>query len=198
MNLKTILIAAVLLGLLAAPSVAAQSTETTNATNSPAPASTATPTDTPTSEPSNATSMLALDERTNLVEKSYNRNTGVLTLTFESERYAPLQLLVIEDTDASTGSATFQSMNLQPGQRTEVQIEAPPNTRVWLSTDLSRQNGELHFVRTTQGDALLGGPWSGADVRDAAFASASGVALMVLYRLVLERSAINRDGERVA
>jgi len=185
MNHKLTLIAMVLLALLVAPPAAAQSTEQ--------PTTTATPTNA-----ENSTSMLAVDDRTNLVEKSYNRDSGVLTLTFESQRYAPVQLLVIEDTDASTGTATFQTANINPGQRTEVQIEAPPNSRVWISTDLSRQNGELHFVKTTEGSALLSGPWSGADVRDAASASAAGVALMVLYRLVLERSAVNKDGERVA
>ncbi|WP_156105804.1 hypothetical protein [Halobellus rufus] len=190
MNHKPVLIAVVLLALLVAPPAAAQATD--QPTNS-----TATPTATPQPE-DNSTAILALDGRTDVVEKSYNRNTGVLTLTFESQRYAPVQLLVIEDTDASTGSASFQTANLNPGERTEVQIEAPPNSRVWISTDLSRENGELHFVKTTEGSALLSGPWSGADVRDAGAASAAGVALMVLYRLVLERSAVNKDGERVA
>jgi hypothetical protein len=183
-RLLVILIVAIALGSLVAPA-AAQSNETT-------------PTATQTPQSTNATSMLAIDPQTNLVEKSYNRDTGVLTLTFESDRYTPVDLLVIEDTDASTGTASFQSAHLQPGQRTEVQIEAPPNSRVWISTDLSKEAGELHFVKTTEGSALLSGPWSGADVRDAGFASASGVALMVLYRLVLEHSAVNKNGERVA
>lgn len=182
-KLLTLVLCCIALGSLVAPA-AAQSTET--------------PTQTPTAESENATSILALDSQTDLVEKSYNRDTGVLTLTFESDRYAPVSLLVIEDTDASTGSATFAERNIQPNQPTEVQIEAPPDSRVWISTDLSRQNGELHFVKTTDSGALLSGPWSGADVRDAAFASAAGVALMVLYRLVVEHSAINKDGERVA
>ncbi|WP_336024771.1 hypothetical protein [Halobellus salinisoli] len=186
MNHKPVLIAVVLLALLVAPPAAAQAIDQPNN-------STATP-----QSQDNSTAILALDGRTDLVEKSYDRDAGVLTLTFESQRYAPVQLLVIEDTDASTGSASFQTANLNPGERTEVQIEAPPNSRVWISTDLSRENGELHFVKTTEGSALLSGPWSGADVRDAGAASAAGVALMVLYRLVLERSAVNKDGERVA
>ena len=182
-KLLILVIVAIALASSVAPA-AAQATETTTAT------STATPT--------NSTSILAVDSQTDLVEKSYNRDTGVLTLTFESDRYAPIDLLVIEDTDASTGTASFQSSYLQPNQQTEVQIEAPPNSRVWISTDLSKEAGELHFVKTTEGSALLSGPWSGADVRDAGFASASGVALMVLYRLVLEHSAVNKNGERVA
>ena len=146
----------------------------------------------------NSTSILAVDGSTNLVDKSYNRDTGVLTLTFESDRYTPVSLFVIEDTDSSTGSATYQERYLQPNERTEVQIQAPPNTRVWISTDQSQQNGVVHFVKTTDGGALIGGPFTGADVRDAGFASAAGVALMVLYRLVVERSAVNKDGERFA
>jgi len=188
MNHKHTLVLAVLLGLLVAPPVAAQSTETPTPT-------TATPTP---SSSTNATSILAVDEYTNLVDKSYDRNSGVLTLTFEADRYAPISLLVVEDTDASTGSATFREQYLQPNQRTEVRIEAPPNSRVWISTDLSQQNGQIHFVKTSEGSALIGGPWTAADVRDAGLASAAGVALMVLYRLVRERSAVDKTGERVA
>jgi len=188
MNHKHTLILAVLLGLLVAPPVAAQSTETPTPT-------TATPTP---SSSTNATSILAIDERTDLVDKSYNRQTGVLTLTFKSDRYAPVSLLVIEETDASTGSAKFREAYLQPNQETKVQIQAPPNSRVWISTDLSQQNGVVHFVKTTEGSALISGPWTAADVRDAGLASAAGVALMVLYRLVRERSAVDKTGERVA
>jgi len=158
---------------------------------------TATPTATPASS-TNSTAILAVDPATNLVDKSYNRNTGTLTLTFESDRYAPVNLLVVEETDSQSGSANFRSVYLQPNQKTQVQIRAPPNSRVWISTDLARENGRISFVKTTESGGLLTGPWSGADVRDAALASASGVALMVLYRLVVERSAINKDGERVA
>jgi len=188
MNLKHTLIACLVLGLVVAPPAVAQSDEPTPTTS------------TATSSPTNSTaaSLLAVDRQTDLVDKQYNRNTGTLTLTFRSDRYAPVSLLVIEDTEASTGSATFAKRYLQPGETTEVQIEAPPNTRVWVSTDLSQQNGVVHYVKTTEGSALISGPWTAADVRDAGLASASGVALMVLYRLVIERSAVNKDGERVA
>ncbi|WP_256288335.1 hypothetical protein [Halobellus inordinatus] len=189
MNHKLALIACLVLGLLVAPPAAAQSDE---------PTATSTTTATPSSSSTNSTSLLAVDRHTDLVDKRYNRNTGTLTLTFEADRYAPISLLVIEDTGSSTGSATFTKRYLQPGETTEVQIEAPPNTRVWISTDLSQQNGVVHFVQTTEGSALISGPWTAADVRDAALASASGVALMVLYRLVVERSAVNKNGERVA
>ncbi len=191
MNHKLALIACLVLGLLVAPPAAAQSDELTATPTS-------TTTATPSSSSTNSTSLLAVDQHTDLVDKRYNRNTGTLTLTFEADRYAPISLLVIEDTDSSTGSATFTKRYLQPDETTEVQIEASPNTRVWISTDLSQENGVVHFVQTTEGSALISGPWTAADVRDAALASASGVALMVLYRLVVERSAVNKDGERVA
>lgn len=187
-KLLILVLCCIAIGSLVAPA-AAQSNQTATATT--------TATSTPTSS-TNSTAILAVDKQTNLVEKSYNRDTGILTLTFETDRYTSISLLAIEDTDASTGSATFQGTNLDPNTRTQVQIQAPPNSRVWISTDLSRRNGEIHFVQTTEGSGIISGPWTATDVRDAAFASAAGVALMVLYRLVLEHSAINKDGERVA
>jgi hypothetical protein len=188
-KLLILVICCIALGSLAAP-VAAQSTDT--------PTNNSTTTATASSSSTNSTALLVVDERTNLVAKSYDRSTGTLTLTFESDRYTPVSLLVVQDTEASTGTATYQQSYLQPGERTEVQITAPPNSRVWISTDLSQEAGQIHFVRTSEGGSLIGGPWTASDVRDAGAASAVGVALMVLYRLVLEHSAINKDGERVA
>ncbi|MFA1612426.1 hypothetical protein [Halobellus rubicundus] len=182
MNLKLTLVAVVLLGLLVAPPAAAQSTETTPTTTSA----------------DNSTALLQVDDYTTVVEKSYDRSTGVLTLTIESERFTSISLLAVKQTDASSGSASFESTNIRPGQRVTVQIDAPPNTRVWISSDRSRQNGVLHFIKTSEGSALISGPWTAADVRNAGLASAAGVALMVLYRLVLERSAVAKEGERVA
>lgn len=186
-KLLILVLCCIALGSLVAPA-AAQSTNST---------ATATATTSPSSS-TNATAILAVDKQTNLVDKSYNRDSGVLTLTLETDRYTSLSLLVIEDTEATTGTATFVERNLDPGTTTEVQIEAPPDSRVWISTDLSRQNGELHFVKTTDSGGLISGPWTGADVRDAGIGASVGVALMVLYRLVLEHSAVNKDGERVA
>jgi len=192
MNTKPILVLTLVvsltLGGFAAPVAAQKSTAEP----------TSTPTATTTSTPTNSTALLAIDEQTTLVDKSYNRDTGVLTLTFESDRYAPVSLFVIEDTDASTGSATYASRFLQPGQQTEVQIQAPPDTRVWISTDQSQENGVVHFVKTTDGSPLIGGPFTGADVRNGAFAASLGTALMILYRLVREHTAVDKNGERVA
>ena len=151
---------------------------------------------TPASE--NESVLLVLDESTRLVSKSYDRETGTLSLVFYSDRYQSVSLVAPRDTSSEQGTAAFVSQYLQPEQKTTVTIQAQPGSKVWITTDQSATNGELHWVEPTGGGSFIGGPWTGVDARDAGIGASLGTALAALLVITRERYGLHRGMEREA
>lgn len=185
--------------LLLVPSTAVAQQSTTNATPAPGDESTSTnSTTTVATDESNQSALLVVDDHISLVEKRYDRDAGVLHLTFKSDAYLAVSLVAPTEASGETGTSEFRTAWLDPGTTTRVTIPAPPNSKVWLLSAGSRDAGKIHHVRTTPPSSLIGGPWTGTDVRDAALGGALAIVIAMLDEAIAAKIGLGNGIERLA
>ncbi|TVT81801.1 hypothetical protein FQA18_20120, partial [Haloferax volcanii] len=98
----------------------------------------------------------------------------------------------------STGAAAGNLVRrpIPPG-RTTIRIDSP-EPRVTLVTSYSIENGQYTELRFEDGSALIAGPFTGTDVRDAAIGGTVGTSFGALLIIVRRRFGLHRGMERVA
>nr|WP_015060817.1 hypothetical protein [Haloferax lucentense]ADB79730.1 unknown [Haloferax lucentense DSM 14919] len=189
-----ILVSCIALLLAASGTVAAQETATASAptetTTAAAP--------TTASESSNETTYygdVAGDRAVRIVSAEYVDGTAVLVL----ESDLPRTVTVTAPTGStSTGAAAGNLVRrpIPPG-RTTIRIDSP-EPRVTLVTSYSIENGQYTEIRFKDGSALIAGPFTGTDVRDAAIGGTVGTSFGALLIIVRRRFGLHRGMERVA
>ncbi|EMA03630.1 hypothetical protein C438_13429 [Haloferax denitrificans ATCC 35960] len=194
-RIHTIILVSCIALLFAVPgTVAAQETATASA-----PTETTTAAAPPTaSESSNETAYfgdVAGDRAVRIVSAEYRDGTAIITL----ESDLPRTVTVTAPTGStSTGAAAGNLVNrpIPPG-RTTIRIDSP-EPRVTIVTSYSIENGQYTEIRFEDGSALIAGPFTGTDVRDAAIGGALGTSFGALLIIVRRRFGLHRGMERVA
>ncbi|MFK8212081.1 hypothetical protein [Haloferax volcanii] len=175
--------------------VAAQETATASA-----PTETTTAAAPPTaSESSNETTYygdVAGDPLLRIVDAEYRDGTAIITLEADAPR------LVTVTAPTGSTSAGVASGNIVrrsvPNGRSTIRV-ASPEPRVTLTTSTSVGNGQYTEIRFDDGgSALIAGPFTGTDVRDAAIGGAFGTSFGALLIIVRRRFGLHRGMERVA
>ncbi|AXG08640.1 hypothetical protein DU484_01540 [Haloplanus rubicundus] len=175
----------------AAPVVAQ---ENTNATETPAPTTTATP--------SNSSAALVIDKTLQITEWSYRGGTFVIT--FHSDTYQSVSLTAVPESSSSgesSGTVNYRERFVQPNAETVVRIDVPKSdgrARVWIFSSRSAETGTVHYLEAGRSASLLSGPFDGSDVRDGAIGGASGVGFAVLYVVARAKLGADQRGERLA
>ncbi|RDZ54487.1 hypothetical protein C5C07_02875 [Haloferax sp. Atlit-4N] len=194
-RIHTIILVSCIALLLAVPgTVVAQETSTASA-----PTETTTAAAPPTaSESSNETTYfgdVAGDPLLRIVDAEYRDGTAIITLEADAPR------LVTVTAPTGSTSAGVASGNIVrrsvPKGRSTIRV-ASPEPRVTLTTSTSIRNEQYTEIRFEDGSALIAGPFTGTDVRDAAIGGAFGTSFGALLIIVRRRFGLHRGMERVA
>jgi len=195
-RIHTIILVSCIALLVAVPgTVAAQETATASA-----PTETTTAAAPPTaSESSNETAYfgdVAGDRAVRIVSAEYVDGTAVLVLESDLPRTVTVTAPT-GSTSAGAAAGNLVSRPIPPG-RTTVRIDSP-EPRVTIVTSYSIENGKYTEIRFDDGgSALIAGPFTGTDVRDAAIGGAFGTSFGALLIIVRRRFGLHRGMERVA
>lgn len=188
----TLLTLATIAPLAAAPTAATTPELTYQQTDTPTPAST----NNSTTEASPVAQQVFGDPGVYITGWSYV--DGTFRITFHADAYVPTLTVSAPPDNSGSGAARGRLVKreLTRGD-TVVQIEADGGA-VWISTDTSTANGQFTELTADTGTPIIGGPFDGADVRNAALGAAVGVALVMLYQAFDAVVGHDERGERIA
>ena len=168
------------IALAALPGAAAQETAENNTANVTAPSNA------PGAE-------LVIDS--NVVVTDYWYADGQMHLKLWSDEFKPVSVAPRADSSDS-GTITARTHVVDADTETTVSVASPGGVSIW-TTESVEENNQFHFVRKPS-SFFIRGPWSGADVRNAGFGGALGVAIAVLYTAIRTKIGAGKRGERVA
>ncbi|MGB9957446.1 hypothetical protein ACOZ4B_13810 [Haloferax prahovense] len=138
---------------------------------------------------------VAGDPLLRIVDAEYRDGTAIITLEADAPR------LVTVTAPTGSTSAGVASGNIVrrsvPKGRSTIRV-ASPEPRVTLTTSTSIRNQQYTEIRFEDGSALIAGPFTGTDVRDAAIGGAFGTSFGALLIIVRRRFGLHRGMERVA
>ncbi|SDM46896.1 hypothetical protein SAMN04487949_1767 [Halogranum gelatinilyticum] len=189
-NHRTVLVVLFLALVATAPAAAQESTTSTT---------TSTPNSTVTSSPDqNASTVQVIGPLTRITEWDYSDGTFRLTI----EAKAPTLLTVTEavTSDSSgTGTGTLVRKRLSKGTNVvRINVQDSSNPALSLTTPGSIENNEYAWVKVETSSSLIGGPFDGTDVRDAAIGGALAIVIAVLDEAVAAKVGSNLGLERLA
>ncbi|WP_410764747.1 hypothetical protein [Haloferax sp. DFSO60] len=196
MKTRIIVISCIALLLVATGSAVAQENSTATAS---APTETTTPEATPSdSEASNSTTYygdVSGDPLLRIVDAEYRDGTAIITLEADAPRLVTVTAPT-GSTSAGVASGNIVRKSIPKGRST-IRIVSP-EPRITLTTSTSISNGKYTELRFEHGSALISGPFTGKDVRDAAIGGTLGTAFVALLVIVRRRFGLHKGMERVA
>lgn len=185
--MKRIILILVIVSCLAPGAAFAQENQTTST-----PTPTATPTSTPAGSSSTGVHPVFGDPDVSVVDYWYDSDRSRFFIVFRAERPQSVTITTPANED---GRGSIYTRVLHDG-RTRVSVQTSAR-KVSITTEDSREAG--YFTQLDAGGgALVGGPYDGADVRDAGIGGAFGAILAFLYEAVKVKSQAGQQGERVA
>jgi hypothetical protein len=135
---------------------------------------------------------LVLDQDVAIVDWRYRE--GQFVLDVYSSDYTTMTVAAAPSGQGQQGSASFRTVALDEGKTTTVRITASNAVTLW--TEGSVEENRWYYLRRQS--SIIRGPYSGDDVTNAAFGSATGVALAVLITAVRAKIGATDMGERIA
>lgn len=137
---------------------------------------------------------LALVIDNEVAVQSWEYEENEFRLWFYSESYKTVTIAAAPSGGSNSGSVRFQTVAVDKGSLTHVTIASDGPITLW--TDASVEKNRAHYLKP-QSD-IIGGPYSGDDVRNAAIGGALAVIIGVFYQAVAAKIGASNRGERVA
>ena len=177
-------------------------TPTPTATPLPTPAPTATSTPT-TRTPLPGTNITGpdtsrevetiIDEHVAILSTEYN--DGTFKIRVYADAYTSIQLVAPKDTSGDHATVAFRTEQLDADKIVDIYITSPGPVTVW--SEDSREDGRAALVEKPSG-GIVDGPYTGADVRNAAAGGMAGVAIAVLYEVIAAKIGASDKFGRIA
>jgi|GEM_PF-1722630 len=179
-------------------------TPTTSPTPSPSPTSAPTATSTPTTRTpvpgtnitgpdTNREVETVVDEHVAILSTEYN--DGTFKIRVYSDAYTSIQLVAPQDTSGDHATVKFRTEQLDSDKIVDIYITSPGPVTVW--SEASREDGRAALVEKPSG-GIVDGPYTGADVRNAAAGGMAGVAIAVLYEVIAAKIGASDKFGRIA
>jgi hypothetical protein len=184
MTPKSIIIGLLLVGCLLSGAALAQESPTTTSTATPA-------------NETGPTAVATVDKLTIITDYYLNEDDD-LVLEFYSEGGNTLSITETTSTDGATSVRVRQETTPRGSSKTTIDVLDRSDPSVLITTRFSLQENRGTKISVESGQAIIGGPFDGTDVRDAGVGGALGVALVVVFSALTLVSGDSEEGERIA
>jgi len=139
---------------------------------------------------------VVIDNRTTLVDSSYDADNQTVTLTVKSER---LQAITFVDAGgfAERGPVNRRSVQFTPGQERTVRLDVTQTDTGYVGVSIST-DAVLYSLPISTDSQLIGGNWTYRDAQVVAICIGTGTALITLLILIRSHYDLDVGPERLA